>query len=340
MVRIGIVGAGKICQGPHMGAYDKIDNAEIVAICDIDENKLNNLKNRYPNAHYYTDYKEMIENEELDAVDICTPNNYHSIVAIYALDKGLNVICEKPDAINASEAEKMKAAAEKSGKTLMVIRNNRYRPSTKYLKKYIADGKMGEIYAGRCGWIRRRGIPGWGGWFTDKEQSGGGPLIDLGVHIIDLAMYLMGNPKPVTVSGSTYLKFPHTSYSKIDVEDLAMGFIRFDNGACLQIEFSWASNIECDQMFVELRGEKSGSRMSGIDKKFEIFTEEYGSNVTIKPSVDDYGVPHHELNIRHFIDVIEGKCEPDFTPVQGVNMVKILEAIYKSAECGHEIALD
>ena len=340
MVRIGIVGAGKICQGPHMGAYDKIANAEIVAICDIDENKLNNLKNRYPNANYYTDYKEMIENEELDAVDICTPNNYHSIVAIYALNKGLNVICEKPDAINASEAEKMKEAAEKSGKTLMVIRNNRYRPSTKYLKKYIADGKMGEIYAGRCGWIRRRGIPGWGGWFTDKEQSGGGPLIDLGVHIIDLAMYFMGNPQPVTVSGSTYLKFPHTSHSKIDVEDLAMGFIRFDNGACLQIEFSWASNIECDQMFVELRGEKSGSRMSGIDKKFEIFTEEYGSNVTIKPSVDDYGVPHHELNIRHFIDVIEGKCEPDFTPLQGVNMVKILEAIYKSAECGHEIALD
>ena len=341
MVRIGIVGAGKICQGPHMGAYDKIANAEIVAICDIDENKLNNLKNRYPNAHYYTDYKEMIENEELDAVDICTPNNYHSIVAIYALNKGLNVICEKPDAINASEAEKMKAAAEKSGKTLMVIRNNRYRPSTKYLKKYIADGKMGEIYAGRCGWIRRRGIPGWGGWFTDKEQSGGGPLIDLGVHIIDLAMYLMGNPKPVTVSGSTYLKFPHTSYSKIDVEDLAMGFIRFDNGACLQIEFSWASNIECDQMFVELRGEKSGTRVSCIDRKFDIFTEEYGSNVTIKPSCDDYNcMPHHEANIRHFIDVINGRCAPDFTPEQGVNMVKILEAIYKSAECGHEIALD
>ena len=341
MVRIGIVGAGKICQGPHMGAYDKIANAEIVAICDIDENKLNNLKNRYPNANYYTDYKEMIENEELDAVDICTPNNYHSIVAIYALNKGLNVICEKPDAINASEAEKMKEAAEKSGKTLMVIRNNRYRPSTKYLKKYIADGKMGEIYAGRCGWIRRRGIPGWGGWFTDKEQSGGGPLIDLGVHIIDLAMYLMGNPKPVTVSGSTYLKFPHTSHSKIDVEDLAMGFIRFDNGACLQIEFSWASNIECDQMFVELRGEKSGTRVSCIDRKFDIFTEEYGSNVTIKPSCDDYNcMPHHEANIRHFIDVINGRCAPDFTPEQGVNMVKILEAIYKSAECGHEIALD
>ena len=223
----------------------------------------------------------------------------------------------------------------------MVIRNNRYRPSTKFLKEYIKQGKMGEIYAGRCGWIRRRGIPGWGGWFTDKEQSGGGPLIDLGVHIIDLAMYLMGNPKPVTVSGSTYSKFAHTSYSKTDVEDLAMGFIRFDNGACLQIEFSWASNIEYDQMFVELRGEKSGSRMSGIDRKFDIFTEECGTNVTIKPSIDDYNcMPHHEANIRHFIDVINGRCAPDFTPEQGVNMVKILEALYRSAECGHEIALD
>lgn len=341
MIKIGIIGAGKICQGPHMGAYDKIDNAKIGAICDIDEKKLESVSKRYPDAKLYTDYKEMIAKEELDAVDICTPNNVHSKAAIYALNQGLNVICEKPDAINAEEAEKMKKAAEDSGKTLMVIRNNRYRPTTKFLKEYIAEGKMGEIYAGRCGWIRRRGIPGWGGWFTDKTQSGGGPLIDLGVHIIDLAMYLMGNPKPVTVSGSTYSKFPHTSYSKTDVEDLAMGFIRFDNGACLQIEFSWASNIEYDQMFVELRGEKAGSRMSGIDRKFDIFTEECGTNVTIKPAIDDYNcMPHHEANIRHFLDVIEGKAEPDFTPQQGVNMVKILEALYKSAELGHEISLN
>ena len=340
MVKIGIIGAGKICQGPHMGAYDKIDNAEIVAICDIDENKLDSVKSRYPKASLYKDYKEMIEKENLDAVDICTPNNMHSVIAIYALNNGLNVICEKPDAINAAEAEKMREASEKSGKTLMVIRNNRYRPTTKFLKEYIKEGKMGGIYAGRCGWIRRRGIPGWGGWFTDKEQSGGGPLIDLGVHIIDLAMYLMGNPKPVTVSGTTYSKFANTTGSKMDVEDLAMGFIRFDNGSCLQIEFSWASNIESDQIFVELRGEKTGSKLIGIEGRIELYTEECGTNVTIKPSINDYhGVNCHESIIRHFIDVIEGKCEPDFVPTQGVNMVKILEAIYKSAECGHEIAL-
>jgi predicted dehydrogenase len=341
MLKIGIIGAGKMCQSGHLPAYDKIDECEIVAYCDINSQKLEAMAQRYPNARAYTDFKLMLDTEELDAVDICTPNNIHSIAAVYALNKGVNVLCEKPDAINVVEAEKMKAAAEASGKTLMVIRNNRYRPTTDYLKKYIADGKMGEIYAGRCGWIRRRGIPGWGGWFTDKEQSGGGPLIDLGVHIIDLTMYLMGNPKPVTVSGSTYSKFAHTSYSKTDVEDLAMGFIRFDNGACLQIEFSWASNIPGDQMFVELRGTKSGSRMSGIDRKFELFTEEYGKCVNVTPWVDDGNcMPHHEANIRHFIDVINGRAEPDFTPIQGVNMVKILEALYKSAELGHEITLD
>ena len=340
MFKFGIIGVGKICQGCHLPAYDKIDDVEIVALCDINEQRLNEVGKKYPNAKLYKDYKEMIDNEELDAVDICTPNNIHSLAAVYALEHGLNVMCEKPDAVSVSEAEKMKNAAEQSGKALMVMRNNRYRPSTKFLKQYIAEGKMGEIYAGRCGWIRRRGIPGWGGWFTDKEQAGGGPLIDLGVHIIDLSMYLMGNAKPVTVSGCTYLKFPHTSYSKIDVEDLAMGFIRFDNGACLQIEFSWASNIPSDQMFVELRGTKAGSRMSGIDRKFEIFTEECGVNTYVRPEIDDYsGMPHHEGNIRHFIDVLNGKAEPDFTPEQGLNMVKILEALYKSAELGHEIQL-
>ena len=339
MIRVGIIGAGKMCQNGHLPAYDKIDECEIVAICDISQDKLDAMAKRYPSATLYTDFKEMIDKETLDCVDICTPNNVHSTAAVYALNAGIHVLTEKPDAINVAEAEKMKAAAEASGKVLMAIRNNRYRAATKYLKEFIKNGEMGEIYAGRCGWIRRRGIPGWGGWFTNKEQSGGGPLIDLGVHLIDLSMYLMGNAKPVTVSGSTYSKFAHTSHAKMDVEDLAMGFIRFDNGACLQIEFSWASNIAGDQMFVELRGEKAGARISGLDGKFEIFKEEYGTNVNVTPCLNDY-MHHHEANIRHFIDVINGRCEPDFTPEQGLNMVKILEALYKSAELGHEIAID
>ena len=145
----------------------------------------------------FTDYRDLLEVEGLDYVDICTPNYLHSVIAVDALNKGLHVLCEKPDAVSVEEAEKMKAAAEASGKHLMVIRNNRHRVTAKYLKEFINDGRMGEIYCGRCGWQRRRGIPGKGGWFTTKAQSGGGPLIDLDVHMIDLAIWLMGNPVPV-----------------------------------------------------------------------------------------------------------------------------------------------
>ena len=236
----------------------------------------------------------------------------------------------------------------------MVMRNNRYMQISSFMKKYIEDGKVGEIYAARCGWQRRRGIPGKGGWFTTKAQSGGGPLIDLGVHMIDLTMWLMGNPRPVAVSGCTYSKFADTDVSDspeskfgekaasgtFDVEDLAMGFIRFDNGACLQIEFSWASNIEQEQRFFELRGTKAGAKWSSKTNKLAIYGEEYGSTMDYLPNIDNTkGVQIHEANLRHFADVVLNGTEPMFVPQQGINMVKILEAIYQSAATSKEVQL-
>ena len=203
----------------------------------------------------------------------------------------------------------------------------------------------------RCGWVRRRGIPGRGGWFTTKAQSGGGPLIDLGVHMIDLTMYLMGNPTPVSVVGCTYNKFANAeeisdsknsdfgdsvSGGTFDVEDLAMGFIKFDNGACMQIEFSWASNIEKENAFTELRGSKSGACLDWSGLK--IFTEEFGKTVDYIPNIKET-MPQHAGNLKHFVDVVLNGAEPDFVPQQGVNMIKILEAFYKSAETGKEILL-
>ena len=212
-------------------------------------------------------------------------------------------------------------AAEESGKTLMVMRNNRFRDGATYLKNFIDAGKMGEVYAARCGWQRRRGIPGKGGWFTTKEQSGGGPLIDLGVHMIDLAIWLMGNPTPVAVSANTYTKFADNDTSDsenskfgdansegtFDVEDLAMGMIRFDNGAVLQIEFSWASNIKEETRYVELRGTKAGLRWD--DNEVEFFTEEDGQLLDITPrgKMDSNG---HKKNICNFIDVITAGAIP------------------------------
>ena len=233
----------------------------------------------------------------------------------------------------------------------MVMRNNRYYENSQYLKKYIESGAAGEIYCGRCGWIRRRGIPGKGGWFTTKAQSGGGPLIDLGVHMIDLSIWLMGNPKPVAVSGCTYSKFANddaqsdSEHSKFgdakedgtfDVEDLAMGFIRFDNGACLQIEFSWASNIEGETRFVELRGTKAGiTWCDNGDAK--IYSEENGKLVnTVRSGGMGNG---HDEALRHFTRIVLDGAAPDYVPEQGLNMIKILEAISKSAETGREVVL-
>ncbi|MBQ7108739.1 MAG: Gfo/Idh/MocA family oxidoreductase [Clostridia bacterium] len=354
-LKVAVIGNGGIAKSCHLPGWANIENAEVVAVCDVIKERAEAAAEKYNISQAYTDYKDVLAIDGLDAIDICTPNYYHSIIACEALEKGIHVFCEKPDAVSVEEAEKMKAAAEKSGKVLMVMRNNRYWLTSEFLKKYIEEGKMGEIYTARCGWRRRRGIPGRGGWFTTKELSGGGPLIDLGVHMIDLAMWLMGNPVPVAVSGCTYNKFANSEEisdsenskygdknadGTFDVEDLAMGFIRFDNGACMQIEFSWASNVEKEKFFVELRGDKAGSSWSSDDQKLKIYTEECGATVDYIPNIaNENGVQIHEANLRHFTDVVLNGAEPMFVPEQGVNMIKILEAMYKSAEEGREIRL-
>lgn len=350
-LKIAIIGCGGINKAAHYPGYELIDNAEIVACCDILPDRVEEYAKERNIPFYCTDYKEILKLDYVDAVDICTPNYLHSIIAVDALNAGKHVFCEKPDAVSVEETEKMKAAAEKNGKVLMVMRNNRWRATAQFLKQYIESGKMGDVYAARCGWVRRRGIPGRGGWFTTKAQSGGGPLIDLGVHMIDLTMYLMGNPTPVSVVGCTYNKFANAeeisdsknsdfgdsvSGGTFDVEDLAMGFIKFDNGACMQIEFSWASNIEKENVFTELRGSKSGAclDLSGL----KIFTEEFGKTVDYIPNIKET-MPQHAGNLKHFVDVVLNGAKPDFVPQQGVNMIKILEAFYKSAESGKEILL-
>lgn len=351
-LRLGIVGTGGM-GSHHIRSYHDIPEIELVAACDIVPGRAEKAShgNGWENTKPYESYKEMIENEELDAVDICTPNYLHSEVAVFALDHGLHVFSEKPDAVDVTEALKMKEASERNGKVLMVMRNNRYYQASQYMKKFIAEGKCGDIYAGRCGWVRRRGIPGKGGWFTTKAQSGGGPLIDLGVHMIDLSIWLMGNPTPVAVSGCTYNRFAENTASAdsshagfgeakedgtFDVEDLAMGFIKFDNGACLQIEFSWASNIEAERKFVELRGSKAGFTIEN-ENNLKIFGEQDGQLTDDHP--ESIPVNGHGLNLAHFVDVVLNGAKPDFEPIQGVNMIKILCAIYESARTGKEVIL-
>ncbi|MFC5470275.1 Gfo/Idh/MocA family protein [Cohnella suwonensis] len=343
-LKVGVIGTGGIFKGAHLPGWLSHKEVEIVAFCDAFKASAEAAAKDFPDAKVYDDYKELLADQSIDIVGISTPNLYHSEIAIAALRAGKHVFCEKPDAVNPIEAQKMADAAKASGKQLMTMRNNRFTPEAQYMKRIIDEGRMGDLYMGRCGWIRRRGIPGRGGWFTTKELSGGGPLIDLGVHMIDMAMWLAGNPKPVTVSGSTYRKFadrPEASgivpSGTFDVEDLAAGFIRFDNGASLQIEFSWASNVEEEKKFLEWRGTEGG--FSLVNDKLSIFGEDQGVLFDQKPQFSASAVPQHSANIRHFVECVLGRETPTITPDHGVDMIKILCAIYESAELGREIRL-
>lgn len=351
-IRIGIVGLGGIYRWGHLPALQKHPEVEIAAVCDILPDRAAQAAKELNIKRFCTDYRDLLKLNGLDAVDICTPNLFHSEIAIAGLKRGLHVFTEKPDAISASEAQKMADAARKSGKILMAMRNNRVAPWAKFMKDFVDQGNMGEIYTGRCGWIRRRGIPGKGGWFTTKALSGGGPLIDLGVHFIDVTMWLMGNPKPVAVSGATYRKFAdaaapadsiHASFGEakdegtFDVEDLATGFIRFANGATLQIEFSWASNIEEEATFFELRGTRAGAKM--YNGNLSIFSELNGQLTDTTPRFGNSQDGNHARFLAHFIDCLQGRAKPIMDPAQGVAMIKILTAIYESAKTGAEVRL-
>jgi predicted dehydrogenase len=339
-LKLGVIGAGGIFRHAHAPAWLSHPEIEIIAISDPVEEMAKSFAEEHGIPHVFSDYHDLLTLDEIDVVDICTPNRFHSEIAIAALKTGKHVFCEKPDAVNPEEAMKMADTAKKSGKVLMVMRNNRFNAASQFLKKYVDAGHMGEIYTGRCGWVRRRGIPGRGGWFTSKEMSGGGPLIDLGVHMIDVAMWLMGNPKPVAVVGATYNKFANTeekSRGTFDVEDLASGFIRFDSGASLQIEFSWASNIEEEMKYYELRGTKSGVSFKNGDLK--IFSEIEGTLVDIVPRLSGQEISDHTSNINHFVDVIQQRSEPIIRPEHGVHMIEILSAIYESARIGKEVSL-
>ncbi|WP_166241925.1 Gfo/Idh/MocA family protein [Paenibacillus turpanensis] len=349
-LKIALVGTGNILRQAHLPALLSHPDIEIAAVCDTVLEKAEALAKEFGIPDVYTDYRIALERKDIDIVDVCTPNLFHSEVSIAALQAGKHVFCEKPDAVSPLEAKRMAEAAKTSGKVLMVMRNNRFRSVSQFLKRYADAGLMGEIYTGRCGWVRRRGIPGLGGWFTTKALSGGGPLIDLGVHMIDVALWVMGSPKPVAVSGAAYRKFADADLSTnintggdgkaggtFDVEDLASGYIRFDNGATLQIEFSWASNVEEEMSFIELRGTKAGFSLRNDDVK--LFAEIEGVLCDIVPKLpkDPGG---HTANVHHFIDVVQGKAKPQFVPEQGVDMIQILSAIYESAESGKEVRID
>ena len=350
MIKVGVIGTGGI-SGVHLGGYSRNPNVEIYALCDINEKNLAKRAEEYKVSRTFTDYREMLALKELDAVSVCTWNSAHAECAIAALRAGKHVLCEKPMALNTAQAQEMEKAAKENGKLLMIGFVRRFGNDCAVLKDFIDSGSFGEIYYAKAQYLRRKGCPG--GWFGDKSRSGGGPLIDLGVHVIDLCRYLMGGPQPVSVYGATFNKlgdrrhikdargYSSTVVSKddiFDVEDMATALIRFDNGAVLSVEASFSLNTEKDVGNIELFGTKAGCK---LDPELTIFTDmnDYLANVKLAQStaLSFDGLFDNEIN--HFVECIEtGK--PCRNPAQdGVTLMKILDGIYESARTGHEVLL-
>lgn len=327
-LRVGVIGLG--LGRMHLAGYARNEEVNVIGLADVDAGRLRQCAKQYGIANTFTTYRELLKLKP-DLVSVCLPNYLHARAAIDALKAGAHVLCEKPMATNAAEAQRMVNAAHRSERFLMIALNNRFRTEAQILKKLIEQSALGEIYYAKTGWMRRRGIPGAGSWFTQKAKSGGGPLIDLGVHMIDLTRWLMGNPAPVSLTGAVYAKFGHTVPGPFDVEDLATAFIKLDGGITLIAEASWATHVPSETAYVKLMGTQGGAEISG--NKLTVYTEMYGELVDVTPA---YHPRSWEdclaAEIAHFVECIRAGKTPMSTGEQGLEMMKILKGIYKSAE--------
>lgn len=350
-VRIGVVGAGSISES-HLSSYKNNPEVELIAICDLNEGRAKDKAAKYGIPNVYTDYHALLANPDVDAISVCTWNNSHAPISIAALNAGKNVLCEKPLCKTVAEAYEVEKAVKASGKVLQVGFVRRYASNTRIVKQFLDNGDLGEIYYAKANCIRRLGNPG--GWFSDVERSGGGPLIDVGVHVIDICWYLMGRPKVKTVSGNAYKKLGNRSniqnlnyYKAADynaeintVEDMANAVIRFENGASILVDVSFTLHAKKDEITVKLYGDKGGAE---LEPELAIVTEKYDTILNVTPQINNLSfdfVAGFQNEINHFVDVCLGRKET-LSPVEdGVEMMKILCGIYESAELGREIHFD
>ncbi|HEX4053516.1 MAG TPA: Gfo/Idh/MocA family oxidoreductase [Tepidisphaeraceae bacterium] len=346
-LRVAIIGCGGISE-THIRALQTFPDVELVAGVDLKPDRLKLMEEKYDFKSLYTDWKKMLKEIKPDAVTICTPNGVHSEPAIDAANAGCHVIVEKPMAMNQAECQSMIDAAKKNKKKLAVGFQYRYHPNTDFLVRAKEDGRFGNIMFVKCQALRRRGIPNWG-VFGQKDLQGGGPMIDIGVHVIEMAHYVMGSPNPVAAAGNTWTylgnkksnvvsQWANWDYKTYTVEDLAIGQIRFDNGAILQIEAMFAGHIEKDVWNFTLMGDKGGCQWDPP----MIFTDRSGTMVNESPafvgSKTDF--PYlFGLKLRNFVDgCLQDK--PLKAPGEaGLAVQKILDGVYRAAEAGKEVAI-
>lgn len=343
-LRMGIVGAGGIAQDRHIPAYLELqDKVEIVALQDLNMERAQEAANRFDIPQVFQEYTELFE--VVDAVTICTPNKFHAEIAIQALEAGVHVLCEKPMAITAQACEEMIAASQKTNTKLSIAYHYRHTQEARVAKQAILNGEIGDPLVTRVQAMRRRKVPGWG-VFTNKELQGGGSLIDWGCHFLDLAIWLLGDPKPVEVMGTTYNRLSKTpnqlnewgtfNHETFDVDDHVTGYITFDNGVSLMLECSWAANIKEDVTSLSISGVDGGLNVY----PFELYQAKYGTffsgEAKFATKEDNAGL----LQAENFVSSCLGEAELIVKPEQALQVTKLMEAIYMSSETGRSVRLD
>ncbi len=347
-VRIGIIGVGTI-GSVHAEAYAKVADAEVVALCDILPDRLREKGARHGVGKLFATHRELLADPAIDAVSVCTPNNMHAPIAIDSLNAGKHVMLEKPMAMSAAEGEAICAARDAAGKVLQMGMVRRQAPDAELIKEAVDKGKLGDIYQIRIRLIRRRGIPGLGGWFTTKDRSGGGGLIDIGVHFFDLAMWSTGLWNPTRVSAKCYSKFgsPLEDYHYVgmwagppdyngtfDVDDYAAGLVRFGSKATMSFEVAWACNAKDEQM-LEILGTKGGVRLGG-DLLFLTEIDDRIADVKLGYNAQRDGFA---AEMTQFVAAVKGQGEPAATGEEGVVAMKLIDAIFRSSELDEEVAV-
>lgn len=349
-MKYAVIGTSWITEEFIMGAQ-AVEGLELFGVCSRSYSKGKAFSEKFGAPRVFIDLHDLARCSDVDAVYVASPNSLHFEQCKILLSAGKHVICEKPMAMNAAEAQEMMEAAKRNNKLLMIGFVRRHGNDCDVIRENVNSDTFGELYYAKATYLRRNGNPG--GWFGDKSRSGGGPLIDLGVHVIDLVRFIFGNPKPVSVYGVTFQKLfnrpnviggkGYQSCSagvqdKCDVEDLASAIIRFDNGAVLSVEAAFSLNIKHDEGNIELFGTKAGAKLS---PNVEIFTELNNRMVNISFAQDTAlnfdGLFQKEID--NYVDAILGRAECLAPAQDGVEMMKILDAVYESARTGHEVIL-
>lgn len=347
-IKVGMIGTGGIVSWGHIPAILTTDLMEVAWLCSANRPEMEALAATHQIKKLTADYHDVLKDPAINIVFVATPTFLHKDITIAALAAGKDVLCEKPPALNAAETREMIDAASRHRRVLMFGLCYRQMDNGQVLKQCIDAGKLGEIYYAKAGWIRQRGYPNKGSWFTQKSKSGGGPLIDIGPHCLDRALWLMGYPQPATVYGVTYQKMSNTAVNPpmiygantqgpgiCDVEDLAVGMIRFRNGATLAIEVSYAVNHQDDHYYCDFFGTKAGAHLKR-DKTLVIYGEEDGKLTETKPIQNDCFEPD-VIYQRQIVELVRRARQRDLRQSENENiltMMKIIDGLYQSAATG------